>query len=413
MASTAGAIALLRPNSPPREHPTGIPPGKYDQKATPRPKSHTSKTPGMPEVNNKGTPHFYIDSVSGAGHSAGVRQRRRKIPSHEDAAVYHCLSRVVDKRFIFGRAEKEQFVSFLREYEEFCGVRVLTYCVMSNHFHVLVEVPKQADDPLPVPEVLQRLEALSGAAVTVGKARQMLEMFATARDEAGAREYLDQFTRRMGDVSEFLKLLKQRFTQWYNRRAGRQGTLWEDRFKSVLVEGEGDALMTMAAYIELNPVRAGLVTDPGRYRWCGYGEAMAGRRGAREGLRQLVQRVQRAPDITGTESLRAYRLRVLVQGEEGREGTTPDGHPLRAGIPREAVLETLRQKGRVSVQEYLRCRVRYFNDGVALGSRTFVDGIFQRFRDTFSPARKSGARRMRGLEGDLFTARDLHLRVFG
>ncbi|MGA1658363.1 MAG: transposase, partial [Ilumatobacteraceae bacterium] len=101
-------------------------------------------------------------------------------------------------------------------------------------------------------------DADGGAAITAGKARQMLEMFAVAKDEAGAQAYLEGFTRRMGDVSEFIKLLKQRFTQWYNRRNARKGTLWEDRFKSVLVEGEGDALVTMAAYIELNPVRAGM-----------------------------------------------------------------------------------------------------------------------------------------------------------
>jgi hypothetical protein len=51
----------------------------------------------------------------------------------------------------------------------------------------------------------------------------------------------------MWDVSAFMKLLKQRFTQWFNRRRGRKGTLWEERFKSVLVEGAGPALSAMPA----------------------------------------------------------------------------------------------------------------------------------------------------------------------
>ena len=42
---------------------------------------------------------------------------------------------------MFGREEKDVFVRMMREYEAFCGVQVLSYCVMSNHFHVLVEVP--------------------------------------------------------------------------------------------------------------------------------------------------------------------------------------------------------------------------------------------------------------------------------
>jgi len=53
-----------------------------------------------------------------------------------------------------------------------------------------------------------------------------------------------------------MKDLKQRFTQWYNKRNGLKGTLWEDTYQSVLVEDSERALMTMAAYIDLNPVRA-------------------------------------------------------------------------------------------------------------------------------------------------------------
>ena len=89
----------------------------------------------------------------------------------------------------------------------------------------------------------------------------------------------------MHDLSEFMKTLKQRFSIWYNRHhGGRLGTLWMDRFKSVLVQGEGNPLQTIAAYIDLNPVRAGLVEDPKDYRWCGYAEAVAGSKKAQRGL---------------------------------------------------------------------------------------------------------------------------------
>ncbi|MEN9991572.1 MAG: Transposase like, partial [Verrucomicrobiota bacterium] len=49
-------------------------------------------------------------------------------------AVYHCVSRVVDRRFVFGDAEREQFRIYLRMYENFTGCRILSYCLMSNHF---------------------------------------------------------------------------------------------------------------------------------------------------------------------------------------------------------------------------------------------------------------------------------------
>ena len=92
---------------------------------------------------------------------------------------------------------------------------------------------------------------------------------------------------RMGDVSEYMKSVKQRFSVWYNRSHHRKGTFWNMRFKSVLVEGKGNPLQAMAAYIDLNPVRAGLVADPKEYRFCGYEEAVAERALAAKGLRAI------------------------------------------------------------------------------------------------------------------------------
>ena len=85
---------------------------------------------------------------------------------------------------------------------------------------------------------------------------------------------LQPYRDRLFDLSIFIKELKGRFAQWYNRRHGRYGVLWAERFKSVLLEG-GEALAAVAAYIELNPVRAGLCADPKDYRYCGYAEALA------------------------------------------------------------------------------------------------------------------------------------------
>jgi hypothetical protein len=79
-----------------------------------------------------------------------------------------------------------------------------------------------------------------------------------------------------------MKTLLQRFTRWHNKRSDRSGNLWEETFKSVVVE-DGLASRTMAAYIDLNPVRAGMVADPAEYRWSSDGEAMGatGRSGAK------------------------------------------------------------------------------------------------------------------------------------
>jgi REP element-mobilizing transposase RayT len=112
----------------------------------------------------------------------------------------------------------------MREYEQFCGVRVLTYCVMSNHFHLLIEVPERPMEPLTDEALIRMLARLSGIN-NAGTVRQQLAWFR------------ERIRSRMWDISAFMKLLKQRFSQWYNRRKGRRGTLWEERFRSVLVEG--------------------------------------------------------------------------------------------------------------------------------------------------------------------------------
>lgn len=91
-----------------------------------------------------------------------MRQRRLKAPASFPVAHYHCLSRVVNRDFVFGPAEREQFVRLLHEYERFCGVRVLTYCILSTPFHLLVEVPARPVQPLSAEEVLARLEGLGG-----------------------------------------------------------------------------------------------------------------------------------------------------------------------------------------------------------------------------------------------------------
>ena len=150
-------------------------------------------------------------------------------------AIYHCISRVVDRRFAFGDAEKEKFVVLMRLYERFCQVRVLAFCVMSNHFHILLEVPSPpperghdwSDDQL-----LNHLSCLYSRP-QLAEIRWQLELLREQKAHAAAEKYRDAFLARMWDLSQFMKTLKQCFTRWFNKVHERRGTLWEERFKSV------------------------------------------------------------------------------------------------------------------------------------------------------------------------------------
>ncbi len=300
---------------------------------------------------------------------------------------------------------------------------------MSNHVHILLEVPPMPEGGLSDGQLLERLRAIypgvevKEVAKQLAKARQAI---AEGRaEEALAREIHERFTYRMHDLGQFMKTLLGRFTRWFNTTHERVGTLWEGRFKSVLVE-EGTAARAMAAYIDLNPLRAGMVEDPADYRWSGYGEAMGGVARARAGLVRALGAHEGwrgdASDWPGQVS-KDYRLLLLAAGvEKTRRETAPDGTVVetvvRRGMKRSAVEEEaadLVKRRDVALARLVSCRVRYFTDGVAIGGRGFVNGLFEACRERFGPRRKDGARVMRGsgeaARGVLWSARDLRRRV--
>jgi hypothetical protein len=71
---------------------------------------------------------------------------------------------------------------------------------------------------------------------------------------------------KLSNLSEFIREIKVAFARYYNRRHNRRGYFWGDRFKSVIVD-KGETLVNCLAYIDLNPLRAGLVDRPEDYRW--------------------------------------------------------------------------------------------------------------------------------------------------
>lgn len=336
-------------------------------------------------------------------------------------SFYHVMSRVVDRRKVFGNREKEVFRKILRNQEAFSGVRVVTYCLMSNHFHLLLEVPdRETLAPLDEEGLLAVLPLLYDGE-TVEGVRQELERARLSGNGAWHREILDRYERRRGDLSRFLKEVKLRVTLYMNKRLDRTGTLWEGRYKSVLVEDCERALLTISAYIDLNPVRAGIASSPDGYRWCGYAEALAGGgRGqkAREGLGLMLSEALQDRDFRHDWRRTAARYRVFLY-QEGREvAADPDlGQEGRRGMAEAAVDAVIEQGGTMPLAEVLRHRVRYFCDGAVLGTAAFVNAVFDReqaLRKRFGEKRVSGARRMRGADwGELRVLRDLRKDVMG
>jgi hypothetical protein len=189
-----------------------------------------------------------------------MREPRIKVAPATGEATYHCLNHVVDRDLRFDDRAKETFRKLLWRVADYCGVEVLTYTILDNHFHVTLRVPQTAP---------------------------------------------------------------------------------------------------VAAYIDLNAVRAGLVQDPKDYRFCGYAEAVAGGERARRGLMAVL-------GLTRWEETQdAYRQMLFGTGAEPREHA--------AVITAETLARVVAEGGRLPLATVLRCRLRCFSAGAVLGGRTFVE----------------------------------------
>lgn len=327
---------------------------------------------------------------------------------------FHVLARTAGRVHCLDDEAKEVFVGWMRKMERFTGVTVVTWVVLDNHFHLVLHVPdKELAPELSEEEFWERLGALYSKDQLEGIRARIAAIHRANPGLAGIaleKGYRESFVRRMNDLSEFMKTLLQRFSSWFNKRHDRVGRLWEQRFRSVVIEGGWDPLMKVAAYVDLNAVRAGIVQDPKDYRWCGYAEAIGGKMEARRGLGHLMR--EEAARDSSNASMPNWRVvgreyRKLLFGI-GEERPAADGEKGRKGMSAEAVAQVQREDGHLPVPALLRCRVRYFSDGVVIGSKRFVDAFFEAKREYFGPKRKDGARKLRGGDwGALRSLRDL------
>ncbi len=353
-----------------------------------------------------------VDGVSRSG-----RGRHRRILAGEgELACYHAMSRTVGGEIFFDEVEKEALKTLIWKLARFCRVRVLTYAVMGNHFHVLVEVPDKAKlvEEFAGPEGEQRLlthvKCLYSAAAVRSLEAELKRMRDQGRVEDAAA-VVESLIARIGDLSRYMKEVKERFTRWYNKRHGRRGTLWMDRFKSVMVEN-GEALRTMAQYIDLNPVRAKIVDDPTEYRWCGWAEALGGSRRAKRGICRVMDCALDSWERGRVEARENYSgaLEVILDGEELEVVAKGD---------QSVTTSATRDRKRMSVGSLLLKRVRYFTDGAVIGSKAFVERVFESNREKFPEGRKHASRPWRDpsdsgkrAEFGMHTLKDLRVDVY-
>ena len=325
---------------------------------------------------------------------------------------YHVISRISGQRFLLNAEEKDRLVCFMNASAGFSGVDVLAYAFMDNHFHMLVKVPMPYDvDDV---ELIRRMRLLYGQA----KLDRILGDWETWEGKGMEFKVLDAkaaLRRRMHDLSQFCKTLKETFSMSYNARHGHVGTIWGSRFKSVLLSPDYRTLMTVGSYIDLNPVRAGAVEEASAYRWNGYGTALRGNTLSRNGLCTMVAMAYLKRKVVYDTALTAYEsaMQGFIETPAKEEPAATSVRPSlrkKTEKPKEAqtfvskqVARELAEGGKLSLFAMLRCKVRYFSQGLAVGPAAFVREVIGKL----TPTKDTASRCDCCDEIELFTARRL------
>jgi putative transposase len=191
----------------------------------------------------------------------------------DDGLVYHAMNRGNNRAEVFADdGDHEAFVESLRVAKGLYPFALFGYCLMSNHFHLLLR---------------------PGPGQSISRILQSVTVAHTWRHH-----------------------------KWH----GSSGHVWQGRFKSPVIQDDGHLLVVLR-YIEANPVRAGMVADPGDYRWSSYGQDGPGL------IDTLLDGFPEWEHLGPTEAERRRRWRAKVRGAQKRDELTAVRDSLRTGRP--------------------------------------------------------------------------------
>jgi len=295
--------------------------------------------------------------------------RTTRLIINDETAVYHVMSRTALDGFPLGDIEKDFMLDLIRRYSKLYFVEILGCCLMGNHFHMLVRMfpeHKFTDE-----DIQKRYEEFYGD------------------DRIFAAGWIPSLREKLSSLSEFVREIKVGFTRYYNKRHHRRGYFWGDRFKSVIVEN-GETLINCLAYIDLNPLRAGLVERPEEYRWNSLGYHI--QTGNKDDFLSLDFGLKEFGVLDPEERLKGYRRYVYEAGAldhlQKGQGRVFKNDMVEHERENDFELNRIRR---------FRYRTRYFTDSGIIGTKEFVSENYPRFKDVFISKREKIPRRVAGL----------------
>lgn len=193
---------------------------------------------------------------------------RASLVSVADTPYYHCIGRCVRRAYLCGEDvvtgrsfchRRRWLLERLKHLAETFAIDVCAYALMSNHYHLVVRLDSDRAKTWASREVVERWTRLFSGPPWVQ--RYLREEPLTDTEQALLDEVIPIWSARLIDLSWFMRCLNEWLARLANQEDGCTGRFWEGRFKSQALLDD-TALLTAIAYVDLNPIRAGLATNP-------------------------------------------------------------------------------------------------------------------------------------------------------
>jgi putative transposase len=197
-----------------------------------------------------------------------MARARSSLISLDDTPYYHCVSRCVRRAFLWGQDRhsgkdfshrKQWLVDRLAFLTEIFAIEVCAYAVMANHYHVVVRIDREQAEGWSDREVIERWQRLFSLPILVARSHAGQRLSEPERDVV--KELIAQWRTRLHDLSWFMRCLNEDLARRANAEDDCTGRFWEGRFKSQALLDEA-GLLTCMAYVDLNPIRAGIAQTP-------------------------------------------------------------------------------------------------------------------------------------------------------
>ncbi len=281
-----------------------------------------------------------------------ARMARLKFTDRD--AWYHLYCRVSGHRGDYplsDAAPRRRLIATIKHFSHIYFCDVAAFSVMGNHYHLVVRF--DGERPVDRTDLRSRTKIMYPGVA------------AQAQIDLWSDEQWEHYRKRLFDVAEFMRNVQMAYARWYNRTYERHGRFWADRYKSVVL-GDTAAVLDCILYVELNPVRAGIVERPEEWQ----GSSAFLREIARDGWLMPLARVLK----------RSSRKKALVEFREllYYRGAVPTKEGQAAISAR--VLEQEIARG-FEFSGLYRKRLRYFVDGLAVGTEEFIRNQLDRMRE--------------------------------